>query len=87
MAVRHDPPNVETILISSTSGDKADSGSSKHRGWTVEWDLALLEATGNCGAHIPGHNQATKCWEAVTAAIKARGVPYDNPQTIQCQWD
>jgi len=37
----------------------------------VEWDLALLEETGNCGAHIPGHNQVMKCWEAVTAAIKA----------------
>ncbi len=27
----------------------------------------------NCGAHTPGHNQSTKCWEAVTAALKGRG--------------
>jgi hypothetical protein len=87
MADRHEPPNVETILISPTSGDKADSGSSKHRGWTAEWDLALLEETGNCGAHIPGHNQVMKCWEAVTTAIKARGLPHDNPQTIQHRFE
>ncbi len=46
MADRNNPPNVETIQVSPTSGDKndsgsskADSGSSKHRGWTAEWDL------------------------------------------------
>ena len=101
MADRNDPPNVETIQVSPTSGDKndsgsskadsgsskADSGSSKHRGWTAEWDLALLEETGNCGAHIPGHNQVMKCWEAVTTAIKARGLPHDNPQTIQHRFE
>ena len=34
-----------------------------------------------------GYNQATKCWEAVTAALKGRGVPYDNARTIQRRWD
>jgi hypothetical protein len=94
MADRNNPPNVETIQVSPTSGDKndsgsskADSGSSKHRGWTAEWDLALLEETGNCGAHVPGHNQVLKCWEAVTAAIKARGLPHDNPRTIQRRFE
>jgi len=52
------------------------------------WSGTLLcWKTGNCGAYIPGHNQATKSWEAVTAAIKSWGVPYDNPRTIHHQFE
>jgi hypothetical protein len=42
------PPNFDTALISPAGSDKADPGSSKHRGWTMEFDLALLEEIGNC---------------------------------------
>jgi hypothetical protein len=37
-----------------------------------------LEEVGNYGAHTPGHNQATKCWENVLAALKSHGIPFDN---------
>jgi hypothetical protein len=33
---------------------------------------------------MPGHNQAKTCWENVTTAEKACGIPFDNPCTIQC---
>jgi hypothetical protein len=51
-----EPPNLETAVISPAAADKAGSSSGKHRGWTTEFDLALLEEIGNCGAHTPGYN-------------------------------
>ena len=63
--------------------DGREDTSTKYRGWTKELDLALLEEVGNCGAHTPGHNQATKCWENVLAALKSRGMPFDNHRTVQ----
>ncbi len=81
------PPSLETALIYPAAADKADVCNSNHRGWTMELNFALLEEIGNCGAHTPGYNQSMKCWEAVTAAFKLHCVPYDNPRTIQCQWD
>ncbi len=59
---------------------------STHREWTVEFDIALLEDVGNCGAHILGHDQTTKSFEAVPEALKARSMPFDSAQTIQCCW-
>jgi hypothetical protein len=75
----------EVTVIPPGSEGRAEEHS-KHRGWTEEFDMALLEEIGNCGAHIPGHNQTTKCWENVTVALKARGIPFDNPRTIQRRW-
>jgi hypothetical protein len=42
-----------------------------------------LEEVGNSGAHTPGHNQAAKCWEKVLAALKSRGMSFDNHRTVQ----
>ena len=37
------PPSLDTAVISPAVTDKSDpSGSSKHRGWTMEFDLTLL---------------------------------------------
>ena len=43
----------------------------------------FLEEVGNCGAHIP----TTKCFEAVTEALKAHGRPFDSAWTIQHHWE
>ena len=63
--------------------DGREDTSTKYRGWTKELDLALLEEVGNCGAHTPGHNQATKCCKYVLAALKSHGMPFDNHRTVQ----
>jgi hypothetical protein len=43
-----------------------------------EFDIALLEEVGNCGTNIPGHKRTTKCFEAVTEALKACGMLIDS---------
>jgi hypothetical protein len=73
-------------VIPPGSDKKGDAGNTKPRGWTAELDIALLEEVGNCCAHTPGQNQATKCWENVLVALKNRGIPFDSYRTVQRRW-
>jgi hypothetical protein len=86
--------NTATVIVPSPPSQDIEANApsnandnNKYRGWTVEFDIALLEEVGNCNAHIPGHKQTTKCIEAVTEALKARGIPFDSARTIQHRWE
>ncbi len=72
------PSGIEAAVIPPGSAKKGDVGNTKPHGWTAELDIALLGEVGNCCTHTPGQNQTTKCWENVLAALKNRGIPFDN---------
>jgi hypothetical protein len=78
--------NNEEVTATPPGSEGRAEEPSKHHGWTKEFDIDLQEEIGNCGVHIPGHNQTAKFWENVTVALKACGIPFDNMHTIQRCW-
>ncbi len=86
--------NTATVLVPllptqdvEANGPNNANDNNKYRGWTVEFDMALLKEVGNCNAHIPGQKQTMKCFEAVTEALKACGMLFDGARAIRCCWE
>ena len=49
-------PTTPTQDVQANVPNNNVNDNNKYRGWSAEFDIALLEEVGNCGAHIPGHH-------------------------------
>jgi hypothetical protein len=86
--------NTATVIVPSPPTQDVEAyapnnanDNNKYVGWTVEFDIALLEEVGSCNAHIPRQKWTTKCFEAVTEALKACGMQFYSAQIIQHCWE